>query len=128
MGTLGHVHRMPRLRPALPLTALAVAQEWLDARLEYVGFESRPFPQLLPLDLLLELGVNGEEASSVCTSHVFAHWAKSSSSLPVLASQWHDVDRSDAAQLPDGLCRKEPQGFPTAAPNQVCPDPHRSSS
>lgn len=70
-------------------------QEWLDARLEYVGFESRPFPQLLPLDLLLELGVNGEEASSVCTSHVFAHWAKSSSSLPVLASQWHDVDSWD---------------------------------
>ena len=73
-------------------------QEWLDERLAHMGFVFRSFPQLLPLDLLLDLGAgettDGVDASSLCTSHDFAEWARTSGgSLPLLASQWHDVDR-----------------------------------
>lgn len=71
-----------------------------------MGFERRSFPQLAPLGLpahqALQQGAfdtssrPGSAATSGCgsmLSHVFAEWAQEEggSGLPVLASQWHDV-------------------------------------
>lgn len=84
-------------------------QGWLDERLEYMGFEAQRFPQLLPLSPEQANGSsssNGpagstrqaeegvEEGASSCTSRTFARWVQEAEGdLPVLASQWHDVDR-----------------------------------
>jgi hypothetical protein len=101
-----HAHRSFPGRRATPSLAAALRrplEAWLSPRLDDVGFQTRAFPQLLPLDLLLELGGGGASgsedggAAGFCTTHAFARWARSADGeLPLLASQFHDVDRCTA--------------------------------
>lgn len=76
----------------------------MDERMDYMGFEHRPFPSLSPLAAHQPSG--GAAGGSMggagsIRSHVFAEWAQEAGGdLPVLAQQWHDVlDRCAALLL-----------------------------